>query len=102
MEDLVAVRFPIIFHTGERGVSSIAEYLSEIPGRTPTYLVEAVDIITLHRLQHEAGLIEWDPQTRGIRWIRPLQSVPEVMQAWRKTLRPWPGTPASSGPPPLS
>jgi hypothetical protein len=97
LEDLVEARFPITYPTGERGVGSIAEYLHRIPGRTPVYLVEPVDVIELFRLEHEAGMLDWDPETRGLRMLRPARTSPEVYETWRKTLRRWSDSDQPSG-----
>lgn len=94
LAELSAVRFPVLFFEGESSVSSVDEYLRPPPSHLkvqpppPRFVIDAPAIIRRYRMERDAGLVEWDPRSRGIRYLVPVANRKPVLEAWVKTLAP--------------
>lgn len=88
---LTAVRFPVLFFEGESSVTSIDEGLRPPPShlkRVPrsTVAIDAEALTRRYVAEHEAGLVEWDERSRGIRYLAPVAARRPVLQQWFATL----------------
>ncbi|WP_146243995.1 hypothetical protein [Curtobacterium sp. MCBD17_013] len=93
LEDLVAVRFPVILHgSDDFTVDSAAEYLrtDPVPPTTPMTLGSVVD---LWRHLHATGVVAWDSDRRAVEHRRPLDDYRTAVAAWGVKFRstPQPG-----------
>jgi hypothetical protein len=90
--DLTAVRFPVRYFEGPWDVTSIDEWLKPFPSSyqgtppKPRFAMTAETVISRYAALHEAGLIQWDPEQRGIVYLQPLSSQRKALQAWAQTL----------------
>ncbi len=90
---LTAVRFPVLFVEGESSVTSIDEDLRPPPSHLKhmpkmTVILDAEALIRRYVMEHDAGLVEWDPRTRGIRYLVQVGARRSVLQEWFATLSP--------------
>jgi hypothetical protein len=94
LRDLTAVRFPVRYFEGPSSVTSIDEELRPLPSSykgtapKPRYIITAEAIIRRYAAMHEAGLIVWDPNERGIVYVKPLGAQRKVLAQWIHTLQP--------------
>jgi hypothetical protein len=93
LSTLTAVRFPVLFFEGESDVTSIDEELRPLPSHlkhTPklTVVLDAEALIRRYIAEHDAGLVEWDPGSRGIRYLVPVTARRPVLKQWFATLSP--------------
>lgn len=93
LSELTAVRFPVLFFEGESSVTSIDEdlrpppsHLEQVPKSTVVIGAEA--LIRLYVAEYEAGLVEWDPRSRGVRYLVPVTARRPVLKEWFATLPP--------------
>lgn len=87
VDDLVTVRFPVIFHGGnDFTIDSAAEYLrtDPVPPPTPMTLGEVID---LWRHLHAAGVVAWDSDRRAVEHCRPFDDYEIAVAAWRVKFR---------------
>ena len=90
---LTAVRFPVLYFEGESSVSSIDEDLRPPPSHLKhvpkmTVVLDAEALVRRYVMEHDAGLVEWDPRSRGIRYLVPVGARRSVLQEWFATLLP--------------
>ena len=89
---LITVRFPVLLFGGVSSVTSVVEHLKPLPVSfrgvrpEPTYCIDAEAIIRQYMMLRDAGLIEWEPAWRGIRYTAPVDAIRPVMAAWYGTL----------------
>lgn len=88
MKDLTAARFPVRFVEGDWTVTSIDEELKPFPrslkGPRPTPRVEnsVESVIRKYRFLHDAGVIAWDPEARGLAYLQPIAVYRDALKAW--------------------
>jgi hypothetical protein len=99
LEDLVAIRFPVVFHGGDDfTITSAAEHLrtDQVPPSTPMTLGSVVD---LWRHLHTTGVVAWDSDRRAVKHRRPLDEYRTAVAAWgvkfRSTSQPRDEAPAT-------
>jgi hypothetical protein len=91
LSELTAIRFPVLHFEGVSSVASIDEWLRPPPSHLKTaprsiFVIDAESLIRRYAMEHDAGLVEWDPRSRGIRYLAPFAALRPVMQAWFETL----------------
>lgn len=88
---LAAIRFPVLFFEGESSVTSIDEELRPLPSHLehrpqPRFVLDAEAVVRRYSMERDAGLVEWDARSRGIRYLTPVAGRRSVVQAWVDTL----------------
>ena len=86
LDELSQFRFPILLHNGYTTVTSIAELIA--PGPIPsTYHLTPQDVVRLYQLQHEAGALRWNADTRTHEEVKPLADYrADVYGRWHQEL----------------
>jgi len=94
LAQLSAVRFPVLFFEGESSVDSVDEHLRPPPSHLKVQpppmrvVIDAPAVIRRFAMERDAGLVEWDPRSRGVRYLVPVAERTPVLQAWFETLAP--------------
>jgi len=95
LEDLVAVRFPVIFYGGEDfTIDSAAERLRKDPV-APAVPVTLASVLDLWKQLHAAGVVAWDHDRRAVEHVRPQQVYDAVLARWGTDLQPKPLPPGA-------
>lgn len=82
LEDLLAVRFPVVFHGGEEStIASVADELRPLPV-PPRRSLTVADVLDRWRRHHVAGVVGWDHARRAVVHLRPLEDHRAVVRAW--------------------
>lgn len=82
IEDLVEVRFPVIFFGGQDfTIDSAAEYLRTDPVPTPR-LPTVSEVINMWSALHAAGVVRWDEERRAVEHVRPSGEYRKVLREW--------------------
>ncbi|RPE78445.1 MULTISPECIES: hypothetical protein [unclassified Frondihabitans] len=82
IDELVAVRFPVIFYGGDDfTIDSAAEYLrtDPVPSPTPMNLDSVID---MWRHLHAAGVVAWDAGRRAVEHRRPFDAYKAAVAEW--------------------
>ena len=83
LDDLVSVRFPVIFYGGvDSTIDSAAEYLrtDPIPPSTPFTLDNVID---MWAWLHAAGVVRWESARRAVEHVRPFTEYRAALEEWR-------------------
>lgn len=82
IDDLVAVRFPVIFYGGEAfTIDSAAEYLRKDPVPPPTSM-SLDSVIDMWRHLHAAGVVVWDDSRRAVEHRQPFDAYKAAVAEW--------------------
>jgi hypothetical protein len=88
MAGLAAARFPVRYPGGGWSVTSIDEELKPVPtsykgNLAPSrFQLDADAVIRRYRALRDAGVIDWDAESRGLVFIEPPEVYQPVMKAW--------------------
>lgn len=87
MEDLIEVRFPVVFFGGDGfTIDSAAEYLRTDPvPASPNPSVSKV--VEMWSVLHAAGVVRWDAQRRAVEHVKPLEEYRTVLRQWHAEQR---------------
>ncbi|MGA1813957.1 hypothetical protein VH571_16360 [Frondihabitans sp. 4ASC-45] len=82
IDDLVAIRFPVIFYGGDEfTIYSAAEYLRTDPVPPPRPM--GLDsIIDMWRHLHAAGIVAWDSEKRAVEHRQPISAYKAAVAEW--------------------
>lgn len=86
--DLTAVRFPVRFFEDSCSVTSVDEELRPLPFSfkgtppQPRFPQTPRTVIDRYKALHDAGVITWDPDQRGVVYLKPAGSYRAVLNAW--------------------
>ncbi|KPG80230.1 hypothetical protein AEQ27_12680 [Frigoribacterium sp. RIT-PI-h] len=87
LDDLVAVRFPVIFYGGEDfTIDSAAEHLRTDPVAPPVPVTLA-SVLDMWKQLHTAGVVAWDHDQRAVEHVRPQQAYEAVVARWGRDLQ---------------
>jgi hypothetical protein len=94
-EDLVDVRFPVVFYGGaDFTIDSAAEYLRTDPVAPPVP-VTLPSVLELWQRLHDAGIVTWDRERRAVVHLRPLAEHSAVVVDWELSRRQQSGPPSA-------
>jgi hypothetical protein len=85
---LAAARFPVRYFGGGWSVTSIDEELKPAPTsykgrlRPSRFRLDAGAVIRRYRGLHDAGVIAWDAESRGLVYVEPPEAYQPIMKAW--------------------
>jgi len=88
LEVLTAMRFPVRFIEGVVSVTSIDEELRPFPTSfrgaipKPRIDMDARKVIDRYRFLHGSGVVEWDPDERGIVYTQPISAFRATLEEW--------------------
>jgi hypothetical protein len=95
LEDLVNVRFPVVFYGGaDFTIDSAAEYLRTDSVAAPVP-VTLPSVLELWQRLHDAGIVEWDRERRAVVHLKPLGEHSAVVADWELSRRQQSGPPAA-------
>jgi hypothetical protein len=82
LDELTAVRFPVIFFDGEDfTIDSAGESLRTDPVRPP--VPETLEsVIDRWKALHAAGVVQWNSDKRAVEMIRPMNEYTRVLRDW--------------------
>jgi hypothetical protein len=92
LSDLTAVRFPVRYFEGSSSVTSVDEELRPFPSSSrgtppqPRFPQRPHTVIDRYRALHDAEVITWDPDQRGVIYLKPTGSYRAVLNAWANSL----------------
>jgi hypothetical protein len=92
LSDLTAVRFPVQYFKGSSSVTSVDEELRPFPSSLrgsppqPRFPRTPHSVIDRYRALHDAEVITWDPDQRGVIYVKPTGSYRAVLYAWANSL----------------
>ncbi|MFG6504546.1 hypothetical protein [Microbacterium sp. P05] len=87
LADLLATRFPVIFHGGtDSTITSVTEELRTEP-LSPQMPVTLASVIEKWSRLHAAGIVRWDSDRRAVEHLRPIDDYNSVIQEWGAPLR---------------
>ena|GEM_PF-6959053 len=83
LNDLIAVRFPVVFFDGEETtITSAEEYLSFGPKQSDTKL-SLNSVLDLWARLHAARVVQWNSDRRRVEHVRPFDAYCAVVAEWR-------------------
>jgi hypothetical protein len=88
LERLAAARFPVQYFGGGWSVTSIDEELKPAPASfkdrlpAPRFHLDADAVIRRYRALRDAGVVVWDPHSRGLVYVEPPEVYQPIMKAW--------------------
>ncbi|BDI23095.1 hypothetical protein [Herbiconiux sp. L3-i23] len=82
LADLIAVRFPMLFHgTDEFTITSAEEELEPAPIAAPNP-VTLDQVLGMWEHLHDAGVVRWDSERRLVELIRPMDDYAAAIADW--------------------
>lgn len=88
LEDLAAVRFPVRYFEGGWSVTSVDEHLKPFPSSyegtllTPRFPRDAMSVIRMYQALHDADLVAWDADSRGLIYLQPIENHRATINSW--------------------